>query len=200
MPTRLESFHQPPHGVDHIGITVGLTSSSRYRYTRLRTINLCTRRRLRNSRSALRCLRVEQQLRRSFSPLLPLEWMMIRSPRHLRGINPRPTPCFHPSMMESSTRTPGGDRTVFPRTMPLPLHRLRRPPPPPTAPGNCPTLVVRLRIRVRGRRRMISGIRFRWSIMILPPPSLNNSLSHSRPTASLPRKSNNQSSRSRLRR
>ena len=200
MPTRLESFRQPLHGVDHIGITVGLTNSSRYRYTRLRTINLCTRRRPRNSRSALRCLRVEQQLRRSFSPLLPLEWMTIHSPRHLRGRNPIPSPWFHPSMMESSTRMPGGDTTVFRRTILPPPHRLRRSPLPPIVPGNSQTLVFRLRIKVRGRRRMISGIRFRWSIMILPPPSLNNSLSHSRPTASLPRKSNNQSSRSRLRR
>ena len=200
MPARLGSFHQPRHGVDRIGITVGLINSSRYRYTRLRMINPCTLRRPRNSRSALRRLHVEQQLHISFFPLLPLEWMTIRSPRHLRGRNPRPTSWSHPSMMGSLTRMPGGDRTVFQRTMLPPPHRLRRSPLPQTVPGNRPTLVVRLQIRVRRRRRMISGIRFRWSIMILPPPSLNNSLSHSRPTASLPRKSNNQSSRSRLRR
>ena len=50
------------------------------------------------------------------------------------------------------------------------------------------------------RRKKDSGIRFRWSIMIMPPPSLNNSLSHSRPTTSLCKKSNNQSTQSRHRR
>jgi len=192
MPTRLESFRHPLHGVDHIGITVGLINSSRYRYTRLPTINPCTLRRRHNSKSGLRFLRAEQQLRRSFFLLLPLAWMTTRSPRRLRGRNLRPTSWSHPSVMESSMKIPGGDRTVLQRTM-LPPHRLRRSPLPLTVRGKRPTLVVRLRIRVRGRRRMTLGIRFRWSIMILPPPSLNNSLSHSRPIASLPKKNNNQS-------
>ena len=65
-------------------------------------------------------------------------------------------------------------------------------------PGRCPTLAARPRIRVRGRRRMISGTRFRWSIIIMPPPSLSNSLSHSRPTASLRKKSNNRSTKLRI--
>jgi protein-serine/threonine kinase len=63
-------------------------------------------------------------------------------------------------------------------------HRLRRPPLPQTAPGKRLTLVVRL--QTRGRRRIVLGIRFRRSIMIMPPPNLKNSLSHSRPTVSLP--------------
>ena len=82
----------------------------------------------------------------------------------------------------------------------LPPPRLRKRLPPLAAPGRCPTLAARPRIRVRGGRRMISGIRFRWSIMIMPPPSLNNSLNHSRPTASLHKKSNNRSTQSRHRR
>ena len=50
------------------------------------------------------------------------------------------------------------------------------------------------------RRKKDSGIQFRWSIIIMPPPSLNNSLSHSCPTTSLCKKSNNQSTQSRYQR
>ena len=191
MPIRLESFPRLRHAVDHI-------NSSKYRCTRLRTIKRCTP--PHNNSPAPQCLRAEQQLRRSFSlPHLPLAWTTIRSRRHLRGRNPRQTSWFHPSVMESSTRTRGEGRTAFQRTK-LPPHRHRRPPAPATVPGRHPTPGFPLQIRVRGRRRRISGTQFRWSIMITRPLSLNNSLNHSRPIVSLPRRSSNQSFLSRLRR
>lgn len=75
-----------------------------------------------------------------------------------------------------------------PTLRPRQVRRLLRPQQ--AATGNRRTRVLRHKIRDRGRGRMISGTRFRWSIMIMAPPSLNNSLNHSRPIASLLKKSN----------
>ena len=191
MPTRLESFPHPPHGVDHIGITVGRINNSRYPCTKLRTTNPSTLLHPHNRRPALQYLLEELQLRRSFfPPLPPLASGMIHSPRDLRRRSVKPISWSHLSTTECSTKTRGGGMTAFRRTIPPP-HRHRKPPPLPTELGSRPTPAVRLQTRVRGRGRMTSGTLFRWSIMITPP--LNPSLSHSRPVTSLPRTDNRSS-------
>jgi hypothetical protein len=81
--------------------------------------------------------------------------------------------------------------TVFPRPMLHPPRVRRTPRPLPTAAGQCRTRVLSCKIKVRGGGRMTPGIRFD-SVKIVPPPSLNDSLSHRRPNANLPEKSNSQ--------